>query len=54
VGADEQAASTGLIGWSAPIARALRGAALGDLRRVALPGGEKEWEVMMITYPPAP
>jgi transcription elongation factor GreB len=34
------------------VARALRGAALGDLRRVKLPSGEKEWEVMEIAYPP--
>jgi len=51
VGDDEQDASLGLIGWSAPMARALRGAAVGDLRRVRLPGGEKEWEVMAISYP---
>ena len=51
IGDDEQDASKGLIGWSAPIARALRGAGLGDLRRVTLPGGEKEWEVVAITYP---
>ncbi len=51
VGDDEQDASAGLIGWSAPLARALRGAAVGDLRKVQLPGGEKEWEVMAITYP---
>jgi transcription elongation factor GreB len=51
VGDDEQNASQGLIGWSAPIARALRGAGIGDLRRVTLPGGEKEWEVVAITYP---
>ena len=51
VGDDEQDAGKGLIGWSAPIARALRGAGLGDLRRVRLPGGEKEWEVIEITYP---
>ena len=51
VGDDEQDAGSGLIGWSAPLARALRGAAVGDLRRVILPGGEKEWEVMSITYP---
>lgn len=53
VGDDEQDAGTGLVGWSAPIARALRGAAVGDLRRVRLPGGEKEWEVMSIAYPEA-
>lgn len=51
VGDDEQDAASGRIGWSAPIARALRGAALGDLRRVMLPGGEKEWEVIAIAYP---
>jgi transcription elongation factor GreB len=53
VGDDEQDAGKGLIGWSAPIARALRGARIGDLRRVHLPGGEKEWEVMAIAYPGA-
>jgi transcription elongation factor GreB len=51
VGDDEQDAGKGLIGWSAPLARALRGAAAGDLRRVVLPGGEKEWEVLEIAYP---
>jgi len=51
VGDDEQDASAGLVGWSAPIARALRGAGVGDLRRVVLPGGEKEWEVIAIAYP---
>ena len=51
VGDDEQDASKGLIGWSAPIARALRGASVGDVRRVKLPGGEKEWEVLEISYP---
>jgi transcription elongation factor GreB len=53
VGDDEQDASGGKVGWSAPIARALRGAAIGDLRTVRLPGGEKEWEVVAITYPQA-
>ncbi|MFM2370935.1 MAG: hypothetical protein RIS85_657, partial [Pseudomonadota bacterium] len=43
--------SKGLIGWSAPIARALRGARVEDLRVVRLPGGEKEWEIMAISYP---
>ncbi len=53
VGDDEQDASAGRIGWSAPIARALRGAAVGDLRIVRLPSGEKEWEILAITYPGA-
>lgn len=51
VGDDEADATAGRIGWNAPIARALRGAAVGDLRRVALPAGEKEYEVMSVTYP---
>ncbi|MGC1271695.1 MAG: GreA/GreB family elongation factor [Croceibacterium sp.] len=51
VGDDEQDASANRIGWSAPIARALRGAGLGDLRIVRLPSGQKEWEVTAITYP---
>ena len=51
VGDDEQDATAGAIGWSAPLARALRGAALGDVRKVVLPGGEKDWEVIAITYP---
>ena len=51
VGDDEQDPSTGKIGWSAPIARALRGAAVGDLRTVQLPAGPKEWEVIAVDYP---
>jgi transcription elongation factor GreB len=51
VGDDEQDASAGRIGWSAPLARALRGAEVGDLRTVRLPSGEKEWEVLSIAYP---
>ncbi|WP_298167985.1 GreA/GreB family elongation factor [Novosphingobium sp.] len=53
VGDDEQDATARRIGWSAPIARALRGAKVGDLRKVMLPGGEKEWEVIAISYPAA-
>ena len=51
VGDDEQDPSAGRIGWSAPLARALRGAAPGDLRTVRLPAGEKEWEVVAVGYP---
>jgi transcription elongation factor GreB len=50
VGDDEQDAGEARIGWSSPLARALRGAAVGDLRTVRLPGGEKEWEVTAIAY----
>jgi len=53
VGDDEADAGKGLVGWNAPLARALRGAAVGDLSRVTLPAGEREYEVMSITYPAA-
>lgn len=51
VGDDETDAARGRIGWNAPLARALRGAAVGDVRRVTLPAGEKEYEVVAIAYP---
>jgi len=51
VGDDEADASAGRIGWSAPIARALIGAKVGDERVVRLPAGEKSYEVTVITYP---
>jgi len=53
VGDDEADASAGKIGWSAPIARALVGARVGDERRVRLPSGEKSYEVIGIAYPDA-
>ena len=51
VGDDEADASAGLIGWSAPLARALVGARVGDERIVRLPAGEKSYEVVAIAYP---
>jgi len=51
VGDDEADATAGRIGWSAPIARALVGARVGDERVVRLPAGEKGYEVMTISYP---
>jgi transcription elongation factor GreB len=51
VGDDEADASAGKIGWSAPLARALIGASVGDERIVRLPAGEKSYEVMAIDYP---
>ena len=50
VGDDETDPGNGRIGWNSPLARALRGAGMGDLRRVVLPAGEKEWEIMAISY----
>ena len=51
VGDDETDASAGRIGWSAPLARALIGARVGDERTVRLPAGEKSYEVLEISYP---
>jgi transcription elongation factor GreB len=51
VGDDETEAAAGRIGWSAPLARALIGARVGDERIVRLPSGEKGYEVIRITYP---
>jgi len=53
VGDDEQDPAADRIGWSAPIARALRGAEVGDSRTVRLPAGERDWEVLRIDYPQA-
>ncbi len=51
VGDDEADATAGRIGWSAPIARALVGAKVGDERVVRLPNGEKAYEIIAIRYP---
>lgn len=51
VGDDEAEAAKGRIGWNSPLARALRGAKVGDVKTVILPSGPKEWEVMEISYP---
>ena len=51
VGDDEADASDGRIGWSAPLARAVIGARVGDERIVRLPSGEKSYEIIAIRYP---
>ena len=51
VGNDEAEASEGRIGWGSPMARALRGAEVGDTRMVKGPTGLREWEVLKISYP---
>jgi len=53
VGDDETDTDAGRIGWSAPLARALIGAKVGDERVVRLPAGEKSYEVVGICYPEA-
>ena len=51
VGDDEAAAGDGRIGWNSPMARALRGSKVGDVKTVTLPAGPKEWEILDIDYP---
>jgi transcription elongation factor GreB len=54
VGEDEADASAGRVSWRSPIAHALKGAAVGDTRRITLPAGAKELEVLSIRYPDRP
>ncbi len=51
VGEDEADATAGRINWKSPLARALRGATVGDCRQVRLPGGTREHEVLSVEYP---
>lgn len=53
VGLDETDAARGRISYAAPVARALLGAAVGDLVRLRTPGGSEELEVLAIRYPGA-
>ena len=53
VGEDETDAAAGRIAWTSPIGRAIRGASVGDVRRVTLPSGERELEITAIRYPDA-
>jgi transcription elongation factor GreB len=51
LGVDEAEAERGDIAWVAPVARALLGARVGDLRRFRTPAGAEEVEVVAIVYP---
>ena len=53
VGVDEAEAEAGRISWVAPVARALLGARVGDMRRLRTPAGMEEIEVVGIRYPEA-
>ncbi|WP_116089938.1 GreA/GreB family elongation factor [Sphingomonas crusticola] len=50
VGEDEADAGAGRISWRSPFARALRGASVGDMRTVELPGGTRDYEIIAIEY----
>ena len=51
VGVDEADAERGDVSWVAPVARALLGAQVGDVRVVRTPAGREEVEVVSISYP---
>jgi transcription elongation factor GreB len=51
VGVDEADAEKGDVSWVAPVARALLGARVGDVRKIRTPGGVEEVEVVAIRYP---
>lgn len=52
VGVDEADADKGDVSWVAPVARALLGARVGDVRKVRTPAGVEEVEVVRVSYPP--
>lgn len=51
LGVDEADLDRGEVSWISPIARALRGAAVGDLVELRTPAGVEEIEVVAISYP---
>ncbi len=51
VGEDETDSDRGHISWKSPIARALHGASVGDVRIVRLPAGAQDIEITDIRYP---
>jgi len=50
VGDDETDVARGLISYQSPIARALIGKEVGDLAKVRLPAGQKEYEIIDLKF----
>jgi len=50
VGEDESDIKLGKISYTSPIARALIGKSEGDEIIFQAPGGEKEYEILKVTY----
>ena len=50
VGDDETDAEKGLVSYQSPLARALIGKEEGDLAKVRLPVGEKEYEILSVKF----
>ena len=51
LGVDEVEHARGEISWVSPVARALTKARVGDVVRLAVPGGVQELEVLAVQYP---
>ncbi len=51
MGIDEADSSQGQISWISPVARALIKSKVGDVVKLALPGGVQELEVLAVEYP---
>lgn len=50
VGVDETDVARGWISWVSPVAKALLSAAAGDRVRAALPSGDKDFEILDVSY----
>ncbi|MEZ5664682.1 MAG: transcription elongation factor GreB [Burkholderiaceae bacterium] len=51
LGVDEADSAQGQVSWVSPVARALLKARVGDVVRLAVPGGVRELEVVEVQYP---
>ncbi len=51
LGTDEADSTQGQVSWVAPVARALLKARVGDVVKLAVPGGTQELEVLAVSYP---
>jgi transcription elongation factor GreA len=56
VGSDESDVEKGMISFESPLAKGLIGKSLGDVAKVSLPGGTKEFEIreIFLNYTPEP
>ena len=51
IGIDEADSTQGQVSWVAPVSRALLKARVGDVVKLAVPGGVQELEVLDVSYP---
>lgn len=51
MGVDEADSASGQISWISPVARALIKSRVGDVVKLAVPGGQQELEILEVRYP---